>query len=201
MFSTSASMTTTALLEGLGDPVNAAVWGEFDGRYRPIILGFARRLGLSEDDSADVAQEVLTQFVQDFRAGKYDRTRGRLRSWIIGIARHRIADSRRRRFRRHEVRGDSALANLQDEEQLSRIWDEEARQAVLCRALELLSANTRSNPKSLEAFKLLVIAGRTPQEVAEELGMSAGAVHLAKHRCLARLRSIVADLSAAYEVE
>ena len=47
--------TTTVLLEGLLDSGNEAVWREFDARYRPIIVGFARTLGLDPDDAADVA--------------------------------------------------------------------------------------------------------------------------------------------------
>src|SRR5262249_475580 len=84
--------TTTLLLESLKDPGNQSVWREFDGRYRSIIIGFARNLGLNEEDAHEVAQQTLTEFVRDFSNGKYKRDRGRLRSWIIGIAQHRIAD-------------------------------------------------------------------------------------------------------------
>ena len=79
--------TTTVLLDGLYDPANSVVWRQFDQRYRPIIIGFARRLGLTDDDAADIAQETLVRFVKEYRAGKYDRTRGRLRTWIIAMVR------------------------------------------------------------------------------------------------------------------
>jgi hypothetical protein len=72
------SRTTTALLEGLHDPADAVAWEQFDRRYRPIVVGFASRLGLADADAADVAQEVMLQFVKEYRAGKYDRQRGRL---------------------------------------------------------------------------------------------------------------------------
>ena len=54
--------TTTAMLDALHDPENALVWETFDKRYRPILIGFARNLGLSEQDAADIAQETLTRF-------------------------------------------------------------------------------------------------------------------------------------------
>lgn len=60
---TDPTRTTTALLDGLVDPANAEVWDEFDRRYRPIIVGFAARLGLADADAADVAQDVLTRFL------------------------------------------------------------------------------------------------------------------------------------------
>ena len=80
--------TATAMLEDLRDPGNQTVWQEFDTRYRPILIGFARKLGLSNEDSADAAQDALIQFVRSYRAGKYERQRGRLSSWVIGIARN-----------------------------------------------------------------------------------------------------------------
>src|SRR5262245_26130520 len=42
--------TTTALLEGLEDAANAPAWQAFDQRYRPLLIGLARRLGLTDDD-------------------------------------------------------------------------------------------------------------------------------------------------------
>ena len=57
--------TTTALLEGLLEQTNDETWREFDARYRPIIVAFARRVGLGETDAADVAQETLLRFVRE----------------------------------------------------------------------------------------------------------------------------------------
>ena len=71
-----ASRTTTALLNNLHDEHNDAAWREFDDRYRPILLGFSRRLGLPDADAVDVAQETMIQFIKEYREGKYDRERG-----------------------------------------------------------------------------------------------------------------------------
>jgi len=73
------SRTTTRLLEGLCDPEDEALWCEFDAQYRPILVGFARRLGLNVEDAADLAQETLVRFVEAYRAGRYDRGKARLR--------------------------------------------------------------------------------------------------------------------------
>src|SRR5882672_6361039 len=97
--------TTTLLLAGLTDPANREIWREFDDRYRPVLQAFARRLGLADEDADEIAQDVLARFVERYRAGEYDRERGRLRSWIFGIARTRVADWRRSRARRREERG------------------------------------------------------------------------------------------------
>ena len=65
--------TTTALLEGLFDSDNELAWSHFDARYRPIVIAFARKLGLSESDAGDVAQETILQFLKEYKEGKYDR--------------------------------------------------------------------------------------------------------------------------------
>lgn len=193
--------TTTALLEGLFDSGNDAVWREFDARYHPIIIGFCCKLGLSDADAADVAQETLLRFVKEYRAGKYDRTKGRLRSWIIGIAKYRVADLNRQIARRREHRGESAFAELSDEDELKRIWDEECRNAILRNGMTELQENTKLDPRTLDAFKRLVFGQVAPAEVAAEMGMSVDAVYKAKQRCLEQLRSITARLTEVYEVE
>ena len=146
--------TTTALLEALRDPGNEAVWREFDDRYRPIIFGFVRRLGFGNEDAADLAQETLTRVVQDHRAGKYDRERGRLRFWIIGIVKHRVADLRRDRAKRREWRGESAIIELPDEDSLTADWEAERKRAILLQAVAELREQTKLNAKTILAFEL-----------------------------------------------
>ena len=48
-----------------------------------------------------------------------------------------------------------------------------------------------------ELLVLRVLAGLSAQETGNELGMSAGAVRVAQHRALARLRAIVREESIA----
>jgi RNA polymerase sigma-70 factor (ECF subfamily) len=195
------TITTSTLLRALLESRDEAAWHEVDERYRPIIVGFAQRLGLSPEDAADTAQETLAQFFEDYRAGKYDRERGRLRAWMIGIARHRIADVLRKRAQRREQRGASVIDLLPGEPELSRVWDAEAESVLLDRALLELRRTTRVNERTCEAFRLHVIEQRPPEEVAAQLQMTVRSVYLAKHRCLNRLRGIVTELQTAYELE
>ncbi|MCA9291161.1 MAG: sigma-70 family RNA polymerase sigma factor, partial [Phycisphaerales bacterium] len=149
--------TTTLLLDGLRDESNEAAWCDFDRRYRPIIIAFARRLGLNEEDAADVAQSTLIRFVKSYRAGQYDRTRGRLRSWIIGIVACRIADLQKSRGARREHRGDSAIIVMPADDRISEMWDEEHRREVLRQAFRELREQTRTSDATLAAFELFVI--------------------------------------------
>lgn len=192
--------TTTTLLHDLGDPANQHVWIEFDGRFRPILHALGRRMGLADADAADAAQESLAEFVRAYRQGKYDRDRGRLSSWLIGIARHCIADIYEQRDGARAVAGQSAIDALPDDQHMSMIWDEECRREILHRALQQLREETRTSPQTLEAFELVAIQQQSPAQAALQLGVEVNDIYLAKHRCLKRLRAIIAEMTIAFEV-
>jgi RNA polymerase sigma-70 factor (ECF subfamily) len=191
--------TTTSLLEDLDDPANQAVWEELDARLRPVLIGLACRMGLPPQDAADAAQETLTRFLRAYREGKYDRERGRLRSWIVGIARHCILDLQKQWYARREQRGVSALGEVPGESQLEAWWDTECEREILRQAVSELRDRTNTDPQTIRAFEMIAFDRRPPAEVAGELDMSMNDVYLAKHRCLKRLRSIVDRISELYE--
>ena len=104
--------TNTELLDGLKDGANSRIWREFDGRYRPILFAFARRLGLDAGEAAEVAQATLGDFAMEYREGRYERDRGQLRSWLFSMVRSRVSKHRRRQGREQGWRGESAILEL-----------------------------------------------------------------------------------------
>lgn len=184
-------VTTTELLEGLHDPGNRIVWEEFDRRYRPILLGFLCRTGLGSADAADVAQETLACFVRDYRQGRYHREQGRLRSWLIGIARYRLADHQRKRVRRRELRGESAIAGLPDDEESEAIWEAERRRLLFHQAIVELRQTTRFNERTISAFERIALRNEPVDAVAREMGLTPQEIYNAKNRVVERLRDIV----------
>jgi RNA polymerase sigma factor (sigma-70 family) len=199
MAQTPYTSTTSALLEGLFHADDYAVWQEFDKRYRPIVFGFARRLGLDEIDAADVAQDTLIRFVEAYRAGQYDRGRGRLRSWLIGIARYRIADVQRAQAKRREWRGESALANVPGDAEMTRIWDIEHNSHILSQALAELRTSTRTSARTLEAFQRVVLKEEPVRAVAADLGLKPQDIYVAKNRVAERLRHILAKYEGLFD--
>jgi len=195
------SSTTTALLEGLKDTANEAIWREFDARYRPILFAFARRLGLDNEDAVEVAQDTMAKFVEAYLAGAYDRERGHLRSWLIAILRNCVVDLWRRRARRRERRGDSAIVDFPGESDATRIWELERKGFVLRQSLAELRQQGRFEPRTLDAFELLVVHGTEAGRVATQLGMKVHDVHVAKHRVADRLHTIVARWEAMFSEE
>ncbi|MCA9296136.1 MAG: sigma-70 family RNA polymerase sigma factor [Phycisphaerales bacterium] len=191
--------TSTLFLTGLQDPGNESQWATLDERYRPIIIAFARRLGLSDADAADVGQETMMQVLKECREGKYDRSRGRFRAWLITIARYRVAAVYRTKSRKREYRGESAMIDLENDDQIHEIWDHERRARILRQALEELRTRTRTNDRTIRAFELHVVRQMPVKAVAEELGITEHDVYQAKSRIASQLRDIIADLDKAYD--
>ncbi|HWL93189.1 MAG TPA: RNA polymerase sigma factor [Phycisphaerae bacterium] len=191
-------ITTTDLLNGLHEPGKRAAWEEFDRRYRPILFAFLRRMGLNETDAADVAQETLTCFVQDYRQHKYDREQGRLRAWLIGIARCRLADLWRTKGRRRELRGESAINGLSDDADAELMWDAEERRAIFQQAIGELRQTSRFNERTIEAFERVALRRESIETVSAELELTPQEIYNAKNRVVERLREIVKHYEESY---
>jgi len=196
------TVTTTRLIEDLKDPANVAAWSAFDDRYRRVLFGFGRHLGLSADDAAELAQRTLAVFAGTLREGGYQRERGRLNWWLIGIARNTALEMRRN-ARRHRDRGDAALigvaAEIPENEHLTRVWQHERDRVVLARAMSLLRDSTRTDDRTLKVFELFVLRTVPAAEVARECGVEVDTVYVIKNRLTRRLRELVRELSAAYD--
>jgi DNA-directed RNA polymerase specialized sigma24 family protein len=191
--------STSLLLEALTQREDEAVWREFDQRFRGIVFGLARRAGLSAEDAADAAQQTLVDAVAGLRAGTFDRARGRLRCWILAIARNRIADAFRLRRKRREERGDSALGDVPSEQVLADWWELERRRVIFERALAELRATSHISPRNLSVFEHLLRNPADPGGVARDFGIEPADVYLIKHRVAACLRKIISRLSELFD--
>lgn len=191
--------TSTQFLEDLRNPRNARAWSAFDARYRPVLTAMGRRLGMSGDDAAELAQRTLIEFARAYAAGKYDRSKGRLSSWLIGMSRRVASGMRRSRAVHAAGAGDSRIAELPDDPELTRLWVEERQRAVMDQAIARLRAATRAEERSLKAFELAVLRGMPVEHVAAECGMTLDAVYVIKHRLTRRLRELVAEITSDFD--
>ncbi len=195
------SVTNTYLLEGLKSPDNRTVWQQYVERYRPLLVRCGQRLGLGAEDAEDVAQHALLSFSKAYQAGKYDRAKGRLRDWLFGIVRNEIRNWRRRHQQR-EVQVASQpsqtdfFAQLGDEDRWEQVWEQEWRDAVMRQCLQ--EVRREVDPKTFEAFELFASRGWPAARVAEQLGLTANAVFIAKHRILRRIRELLPRMETVW---
>lgn len=195
----SRTTTTTALLDALSASEDGAVWAVFVARYEPILRAVAGRLGLGPDDASDVAQQTLLEFVRDMRAGRYDRSRGRLRTWIIAIAEHRGRDLLRRIALRRGETSDTAMATLPCCDELERVWEDEERTAIAQDAWRSLRETSQFDDRTLRIFELVALRGVPVSAAADEFGVTEQNVYVLKHRVARRLRELVDDVTRVYQ--
>ncbi len=182
--------TTTKALEELKSSEDGEMWGVFCEHVMPMLVNFCKRLGLSEFYAEEATQETMLKFIKAFRNDKYIREKGRLRSWLFGIAVKVIQNLRRRLLRQRLVQvdktGTSFWDMIEDQNAVKHAEDIEWDRMVLTCCLEHVWG--KFTPQTIKAFELYAIQERPVDEVAEELNMSPNAVLIAKHRVLARMR-------------
>lgn len=172
-----------------GDP--AAV-ESLIGHVRPMIVRYCRaRLGRVSGQyhiADDVAQEVCIAVL-----GALPRYRDMGRpfaSFVFGIASHKIADALRSAIRAAvptEDLPDGPDEGPGPEETVVRYIEAERARGLLDR----LPDHQR------ELVLLRVVVGLSAEETGNVLGMSAGAVRVAQHRAIARLRAMASEESIA----
>ena len=186
------TVTSLTLLEGLRDPHNEVAWRRFTARYEPMVLSFARGMGLGDSDARDAGQETMLAFVQAYRNGGYDRSKGRLRSWLFGIAHRKVIDIFRR-WNKEQVLTDRSdatafLESIESPERASGVWEHLWERTVLEACMAEVAEQTTQD--AMESFRLYVLEEWPPAEVAEHLGMSRNAVYINKSRIIERLREV-----------
>ncbi len=190
--------TTTALLNGLHDPANQESWTDLDARCRPIMVGVARRMGLTDAEAEDAVQVTMLNFIEAYRAGKYERERGRLSAFLITILRSRAIDARRQAVKRREAPGSVEAVERFGEAEIDRLWLDERHLQILRQALYELR-ESGADERMLSAFELFGLRGTDIEEVTQSLGMTREEVYNAKYRITKRLQPIVARLDELYE--
>ena len=138
---------------------------------------------LADDVTQEVTVAMLTALPRHVDQGRP------FTAWVFGIAANKVSEARRVASRRHET----AAAQLPDR---PADLSSEPETAVLRRETNGYVAGLLSQLPSAQAeiLRLRVAAGLTTDETAEVLGMTAGAVRVAQHRALARLRLLTAEV-------
>jgi RNA polymerase sigma-70 factor (ECF subfamily) len=188
-------VTNPQLLLQLRDLGNQQAWNDFVRLYSPLIHGYCVRQGLQDADAWDVTQEVLASVCRAIGQFHYVPARGRFRSWLLTVTRRKVSDFFRRRRRSEETR-DPAVPGKELESEdfaahLDRFEQDYRRLALRWAAARVQEEVTE---RTWKAFVATAVDARSFQEVADELGMTVGAVQVAKCRSLARLRELIASV-------
>jgi RNA polymerase sigma-70 factor (ECF subfamily) len=184
--------TTSSILHGLRDYANEHAWDRLFKRFRQPIVAFSRQMGLTEAQAEDAAQETLLAFGEAYKAGKYDRGKGRLSKWLFGIAYRQSLGSRRQQARQEQGCSTTILTQLKDEDSATLVWEREWERDVLGRCMT--AARREFESQTIMAFELVVRDELSPTEAAERMAVPIKVIYNAKHRVLQRIRALRQEL-------
>jgi RNA polymerase sigma-70 factor, ECF subfamily len=179
-----ADLTAVAVLARRGDSDATAVLLErvraLAHRYcRARLASYPSGQQLADDVAQDVCIAVLSALPRYRNRGKP------FEAFVHGIAARKVADAQR-----HMARADRPTDDVPDDVDARPTPEEEALNADdLKQAVGLLE---ELPDKLREVVVLRVAAGMSAEETGRSLGMSPGAVRVAQHRALTRLRKMAA---------
>lgn len=164
-----------------------AAWSELVERFQRLIITIPRRAGLSEEQSADIFQEVfLTLFEKLDEIEQPEK----IRSWLVTTAKFKTWRT---------VRGDNQATSLDDEEtnlsnklQTSEILADEVlikleEQHLIRTALKQIEERCQK----ILAMLYLCEPSASYAQVAEAIGVGETSISPMRARCLAKLAKIL----------
>ena len=108
-------------------------------------------------------------------------------AFVYGIAAHKVADAQRASYRSRSDATDRVP------ERVDLAAGPEDAVIAAERAQDARALLDRLSPAHRELLVLRVVAGWSAEQTGAALGMTAGAVRVAQHRALSRLRALAAD--------
>ena len=154
-------------------------------RFAPRVRLYGRRHLRDDAAAQDLAHEVLLIAIERLRAGAV-RKPDEIGSFILSTARltattRKRTDGRRARLGDHVPTKETVDADFEETVDLPR----------MAQCLNTLEAHAR------QVIVLTYYAERNAAQIAEELGSTSGAIRIARHRAMERLRDCMGLRKAA----
>ena len=186
--------TRNSLILRLPNSRDIDAWDQFVSIYEPLVYRLARAKGFQDADAREIVQEVLVAVSQAVERWNPDPELGRFRDWLFRIARNLMIKFMTRKKYRSIGSGDSGIAELLNQhsdpsDAVSAEFDLEYRREVFRWAAD--QVRTQVKPNTWQAFWLTSVDSQSVEFVAQQLGLTTGAVHIARSRVRGRLREAV----------
>ncbi len=184
------TITHATLLARISAGVDPAAWQEFCDRYADLIRGFAQRRGLQSADCDEVVQDTMVALAKSMPNFRYDRAKGKFRSYLKTVVLHEIFRKSRQKRREVALEEVEAVADAAAaDHDVEQVWEAEWRHYHIRQAMRLIEVEFREKDRA--AFEAYAVAGEDAGEVAASLGISVDQVYQAKSRIMKRLAQII----------
>ena len=183
--------TRESLILRLPTASDAQAWHEFVEIYEPLLFRFARRRGLQDADAREVAQGVFLAVAKSVERWQPDKQRGRFRAWLFRIARNHLINYLSKESRHRAVGGTEELGLLHEIASPSNDLSLEADYRREMFRLAAAEVKESFHEKTWAAFWQTSILEKPVEAVAVELGLTIGAVYIARSRVISQLKKTI----------
>ncbi|MEX2140368.1 MAG: sigma-70 family RNA polymerase sigma factor [Pirellulales bacterium] len=188
--------TRPSLLLRIRDADDRIAWHDFVEIYAPLIHAYARTRGLQDADAADVTQDVLQAVATHAERFDYDASRGSFRGWLFRVTLNKLRDLVARRKAHAVGSGDTGvhelLVNTAAADSDEAAWDQQHAWRLFLWAAEKSRVDFRE--KTWQAFWRTTVEQEPVSQVASDLKLSAGAIHVARCRVVARVKELLQNV-------
>ena len=183
--------TRSSVLKAVADTENEAAWSRLFDLYAGFVFSIARHKGLKPEDADDIVQVVFADLARNLPTFKYDREKGRFRSYLTGLVNWRIIDRLKASKRDAELKAgfwEAAKAAGGDDEFSEREWQAAAMEEALRRMKPSVS------PEHYAAFVASAVEGQDTDVVTKLYGISRDSLYQIRKRLTVKLREKLAEV-------
>ena len=185
--------TRSSVLRAVADTGNEAAWSRLFDLYAGFVFSIARSKGLKAEDADDIVQVVFTDLARNLPTFKYDRSKGRFRSYLTGLVHWRVMDRLKEGKRDTELKAAfleeaQAAVTSADEGFSEREW----QSAAVDEALRRIKPEVR--PEHYAAFVASTMEGQDTETVMKLYDLSRDNLYQIRKRLTAKLRETVAEV-------
>ena len=159
-------------------------------RYSGLLVGLSRRILGSQEEAEDVLQDVFVQIWN--QAGRYDRRRSSVSTWLVLITRSRSID----RLRTRQVVDRTAQSAYEEDPKLDTSPEGMGNVLDRERRLRLREELSKLPDEQRQIIELSFFKGMTQTEISSRTGVPLGTV---KTRTLLAMKKLRKALKAEIE--
>lgn len=185
MNTTSESLLFRLQQHANSDEIDQSAWESFVGLYTPLLLHWARKVGLKQPDAADLIQEVLAIVFRRLPDLKYDR-QGSFRGWLRTVTLNKYRE--RRRIKTLPLVDESAsfVEGLASVPQAESTWDLDYGRLLLIQAMDKMQCDFE--PATWQALLAVMRENLSVEQASKQHNVSPWTIYSARSRLMRRLR-------------
>ena len=186
--------TRSSVIRAVADTENAAAWNRLFDLYAGFVYSIARRKGLNDADADDIVQMVFADLARTLPSFKYDREKGRFRSYLAALVKWRLIDRLKAVRRDADLKADfmeeAKATGPGDDEFADREW----KAVAMDNALRRIKSSVR--PEHYAAFVASTVEGQNTETVMKLYNLSRDNLYQIRKRLSERLRKVMSEVLA-----